>query len=308
MKSYVSKIRYATVMIGILGAHCIASSAFAQEQIRLNPEYKQHSILNSDEIITENMQDDFNQFLNPSEETEQYVLLTEPENRKAPIIALGEANKRMVPLLQFNQRYQYSPSLSFNMPALASSLDGGSGAGNVAGSLGGSQLVLSLNPSREASNPFNPRSSVNLVLGSSFIKSSLNRYTSFLNNGLLTPQAYNLSLGLGYSGFQVGASYSRNDYLFSSDLSGFDLGFGYSGASWSANVRIGEYNRNRALLLSEDYNIFDSVSAYELGAAYRLFSNVNLTGRFTYYSYGLGSDVVPLEDVKSLIFGTNLSF
>ena len=120
MKSYVSKIRYATVMIGILGAHCIASSAFAQDQIRLNPEYKQHSILNSDEIITENMQDDFNQFLNPSEETEQYVLLTEPENRKAPIIALGEANKRMVPLLQFNQRYQYSPSLSFNMPALAS--------------------------------------------------------------------------------------------------------------------------------------------------------------------------------------------
>lgn len=296
------------MVIGILGACLMASSTFAQDQIRLNPEYNQNSILNSNKIITENLQDDFNQFLNPGAETEQYILLTEPENKKVPMAVFGEANKRIVPLLQFNQQYLYSPSLSFNIPALSSSLGGNSGSGAVAGSLGGSQLILSLNPSREASNPFNPTSSFKLVLGSSFIKTPAGRYTTFLNDGLVVPQAYNLSLGVGYSGFQIGASYSRNDYLFSSDLTGFDLGFGYFSSSWSANVRIGEYNSNRALLLSEDYNVFDSVSAYELGAAYRLFSNVNLTGRFTYYSYGLGSDIAPLEDVKSLIFGTNLSF
>ena len=308
MKSYDCKIRSETMVIGILGACLMASPAFSQDEIRLNPAYNQYSIVNSDEIIIENLQDNFNQFLNPGAETEQYILLTEPENKKAPVAVLGDANKRIAPLLQFNQQYQYSPSLSFNMPALSSSLGGSAASGNVAGALGGSQLILSLNPSREVVTPFNPTNSFKLVLGSSFIKTPAGRYANFLNDGLVTPQAYNLSLGVGYSGFQIGASYSRNDYLFSSDLTGFDLGFEYFGSSWSANVRIGEYNRNRALLLSEDYNIFDSVSAYELGAAYRLFSNVNLTGRFTYYSYGLGSDITPLEDVKSLIFGTNLSF
>ncbi|MDG1003449.1 MAG: hypothetical protein P8N58_01070, partial [Emcibacteraceae bacterium] len=60
--------------------------------------------------------------------------------------------------------------------------------------------------------------------------------------------------------------------------------------------------------LSQDYNIFDHISAYELGAAYKLFSNVSLTGRFTYYSYGMGSEFAAVNDVQSLIFGTNLSF
>jgi hypothetical protein len=71
---------------------------------------------------------------------------------------------------------------------------------------------------------------------------------------------------------------------------------------------MGEYNRERSLLLSDTYNIFDSISAYELGAAYRLLPNINLTGRFTYYSYGIGDDIVPIDDVKSLIFGTNVAF
>ena len=80
------------MVIGILGACLMASSTFAQDQIRLNPEYNQNSILNSNKIITENLQDDFNQFLNPGAETEQYILLTEPENKKVclskPIRAL----------------------------------------------------------------------------------------------------------------------------------------------------------------------------------------------------------------------------
>ena len=41
---------------------------------------------------------------------------------------------------------------------------------------------------------------------------------------------------------------------------------------------------------------------------HKLFSNVSLTGRFTYYSYGMGSEFAAVNDVQSLIFGTNLSF
>ena len=168
--------------------------------------------------------------------------------------------------------------------------------------------MVSLNPSRKERLPWDTGKSLELVVGSSFINMPVNRYAALLSEGYLSQSAYNLSLGLGYSGFRLGASYSRNDFLNASNLSGFDLGFGYMGNSWSANVRVGEYSRDRSLLLSQDYDIFEHISAYELGAAYRLFSNVSLTGRFTYYSYGMGSDIAPLEDVQALIFGTNLSF
>ena len=82
------------------------------------------------------------------------------------------------------------------------------------------------------------------------------------------------------------------------------------------NLELGDQRleeRSRRLMRQLSGNPTDSIptacaSWSDLKAAYRLFANVNLTGRFTYYSYGFGNDLAPIDDVKSLIFGTNLSF
>ena len=117
-----------------------------------------------------------------------------------------------------------------------------------------------------------------------------------------------MSFGLGYSGFQIGASMSRNSSLLSRNLTGYDFGMGYEWESWSANLRFGEYKRGRSFIIQPDNNLFDKYSAFEIGAAYSIFPNLNLTGRFTYYSHGLSKDLEPVDDIKTLIFGTNLSF
>ena len=301
MTKYAEKIRCA-ILIGCLTATLgLTTGAYAQNQVGTNLTPRVSS--------NEELGDDFLQFLNPQAETEQYILLTNPKERDTPLLALGKNSEKSAPLLQVNHEYRYNPSISFNLPSTSPAIAGSLKTGLLSTSgQGGSQFVVSLNPSRKEQSPFKSSKSLKLVLGSSFINTPTNRYAAFINDGLLTQRAYNLSLGLGYSGFRLGASYSRNDFLFSSDMSGFDLGFGYVGDSWSANLRMGEYNKSPSLLLSQDYNIFDHISAYELGAAYKLFSNVSLTGRFTYYSYGMGSEFAAVNDVQSLIFGTNLSF
>ncbi|MBL4601789.1 MAG: hypothetical protein JKY84_03495 [Emcibacteraceae bacterium] len=312
MKKYACKIRAAALVFGIISTSLMVTGALADDQIRLNPAYKapiqQKLPLLGEKITSDDFSDDFIQFLNPHDEDDQYILLTDPKERSHEIVTLGVANEKSVPLFQVNYKYQYNPSMLFNLPSTSSAIGGNVSTGLTPRGIGGSQVIISLNPSKKAQTPFRRVNSIQLMLGSSFINVPTNRYTTFLNNGYISPRAYNFSLGLGYSGFNLGASYSRNDILFSSNLSGFDLDFGYRGNSWSANVKVGEYNSNRSIIISQNYNLFDTISAYEVGAAYGLFSNVNLTGRFTYYSYGIGNDVAPLEDVKSLIFGTNVSF
>lgn len=298
--------RKAILIMGLFGAQLAMSTAYAQEQIRLNPNYKapteQSSILDSNEITTEFLDDGFDNFLTLQEEgSDQYIMLTEPNDKQSSIISLN--NNKPRPLLRLNHEYKYTPSLSFDLPDLGMSAS----SAIPSSQLGGSQLVLSLSPSGVPDTPYAKDDSVKLLLGSSYVKSP-DSYASFLNQGTLNQQAYNLSLNIGYSGFRLGASYSRNELLFTPELSGYDLGVGYFADSWSANLRVGEYSRNRTQLLTSGYEGYENISAYELGAAYRLFSNVNLTGRFTYYSYGIGSEVMPIEDVKSLIFGTNVSF
>jgi len=298
MRKYAEKTRCAIITGCLTITLGLTVGAYAQDQVGT---YKVSS--------NEELRDDFLQFINPQEEAEQYILLTNPEERGSSLTALGKNNKKSAPLLQVNHEYRYNPSISFNLPSTSPAIAGNLKTGLLSSSgQGGSQFVVSLNTSRKERSPFKSSKSLELVVGSSFINASTNRYAAFINEGLLTQRAYNLSLGLGYSGFRLGASYSRNDFLFSSDMSGFDLGFGYVGDSWSANLRMGEYNKSPSLLLSQDYNIFDHISAYELGAAYKLFSNVSLTGRFTYYSYGMGNEFTAVNDVQSLIFGTKLSF
>ncbi len=305
---YVSKICKAAVVFGIASASWSISGAFAQDKVRVNPNYKgpsaEESFLLSDDLITEELKRDFDKFLNPQEEPEQYILLTEPNEKERSFTSVNSGDLDTAPSIELGHQYKYDPSLSFSLsPNLI-----GNGAGQGLTGYGGSRMILSLNPSNTESTPFRSRKTVDLIVGSSFIHQPINSMNSIIQNGFTSQRAYNLSLGVGYSGFNIGASFSRNNTLFSPELAGYDLGFGYSGKSWSANIRVGEYKRDHQLLAGHDFSLFDNVAAYELGAAYRLFSNVNLTGRFTYYSYGLSAEVAPLVDVKSLILGTNLSF
>ncbi|MBT5186997.1 MAG: hypothetical protein HOM01_09330 [Kordiimonadaceae bacterium] len=293
------------MIMGTLSALVVTCSALAEDKIRQNPNYLQpDSNNNSYKIIMETLESDFDQFLNIPTETgsTQYIQLTDPTNADGSILSLNTAHKEKKPLLRVNQEYSYNPSLSFNIPS--SSLSFGNDNKNIAGS----QMVFSLSSSDSLANRLNKNKSFRVLLGSSYLQSNVGDYTGLLNKNLKAQKSYNLNFGIGYSGFHLGGSYSQNDYLFSSDLSGFDLGFGYMSDKWSADLRVGEYNRKQSLLFSSDYNLYDNVSAYELGGALRLFPNVSLTGRFTYYSYGQQGEIIPLADVKTFIFGTNLSF
>ena len=305
MKKRALEAYISAIAVGIIATCFAMSSAYAQSQIRLNPAYSAPETNEENElIVSEILLNEFNQFLNAknSEEPDQYIQLKNPEDEERSVLSLSENDNEDTASLEFSQEYIYNPSLSFNLPSSTLSY------GGAATMLGGSQFVLSLSSSDDLTKRVSKNKSLRILVGSSFMQTSLGNYTNFLDSNLTAQQSYNLTFGVNYSGFQVGASYSRNDYLFSSDLSGFDFGLGYNGESWSANLRVGEYRRNNSLLLTPEYNIFDNVSAFELGATYKLFSNINFTGRFTYYSYGNGTDIVPLDDVKTFIFGTNLSF
>ncbi len=306
----VSKIFGSTVIVGILSALPGLTSASAQEKIRLNPEYKapteQELTDLSEGLFSDDITDDFNSLLNPQEDSEQYILLTEPNERETSYVSLDQNDQNKIPLFQLDHQYQSDNSLLFSISpdAIASGMDQNGPSTGAASS----QLVLSLNPSRQEATPFYRPRKLELRLGSSVVSRPTSNYSPILFGGLGSQRAYNVSLGVNYSGFNVGASISRNNMLYMPQLRGFDLGFGYKGDSWSANFRVGEYRRDNQLAFGRRLSLFENVSSYELGAAYRLFSNVNLTGRFTYYSYGLGENVAPLDDVQSLIFGTNLSF
>lgn len=286
----------------------MSTSSYADDKIRLNPNYKgpseDISTYQNNTIITEELGQGSIQFLDTAEDDDQYILLKDPENNKRPIISLS-GNDNSDISLNLEHSYQYNPSLSFD---LTNPFTGFTGTNFLDRNFAGSRLTLSLGGNDNSSKSNYDKDALSLFFGSSFMNTINDRNSMFLQNGLIGQQAYNVSLGLGYSGFQLGASFSQNDNFFSPDLSGLDLGLGYVGNNWSANLSIGQYNRSRASLITTDFGMFDNISAYELGAAYRLFPNINLTGRFTYYSYGVGSDVMPIDDVKSLIFGTNVSF
>lgn len=302
------KIRLLATVFSVLGVVGSATIASAQEQIRLNPNYKAQDTeaisTGNNNLISSEFSEEFNQFLSTSDDDGQYILLKDPEEGNKPLISLNP-EKKQESVLRLNQNYTYTPSLSFGITDAL--------AGSVTPSLssqtfGGSELVLSVESAEQNDLVSNNAKAFSFRVGSSFMRTAETRYAMLLNNEIFSQQAYNLSLGVGYSGFKLGASFSRNDNVISADLSGYDIGLGYTADNWSATLNMGEYNRASSILLNSEYDVFNSISAYQLGAAYRLFPNISLTGRFTYYSYGSELDSLAIEDVKSLMFGTNLSF
>ncbi len=173
------------------------------------------------------------------EKADQYITLSEP----------GTAQSRKK--LSVTQSFAVKPSLIFNMGG------GGlvtpvrpSGFSALGASTTGHQVTFSYGSEEALQNS----DALGISIGSQFLMEP-NSILSPLYDGsefdqLNGRQVYNLSIGMGYAGFRLGASFSQEKMLYDSGLKGFDIGLGYSGNKWGADIKFGEYKRQRDLLFA----------------------------------------------------------
>lgn len=94
---------------------------------------------------------------------------------------------------------------------------------------------------------------------------------------------YNLGVTLGYAGFGVDATVTRQTSLFENELHGFDLGFSYQSTRWAARLSLSGYREGADLYGIE--NKFRSIMSVELGASYHITSRLGVRGGVRYYDY-----------------------
>jgi len=132
--------------------------------------------------------------------------------------------------------------------------------------------------------------------------------TAFADTGVANRE-YNVGVTLGYSGFGVDASMTRQTSVFQRDLTGFDVGFSYRSNSWAARLSMGEYQEGADLFGIE--NDVRSLVSVELGGSYRLTDSIGFKGGVRYYDYGdqwVVSDPVAGGNSKMIFLGGQLSF
>jgi len=119
---------------------------------------------------------------------------------------------------------------------------------------------------------------------------------------------YNFGVTVGYSGFNLDASMMRQESLFERDISGYGVGFSYQATSWAARLSLNEYKEGADLYGLE--NEARNIISVELGASYRLSSNLGLQGGVRYYDYGSRMMLHPEAGEKSqmVFLGGKLSF
>jgi hypothetical protein len=161
-------------------------------------------------------------------------------------------------------------------------------------------------------SPSGSSDSLDISLGSQFLIEPLSVLSPLYDgsnfNQINNRQVYNLSLDVGYAGFKIGASFSREKMLYNNGMSGFDVGLGYAGDSWGADVKFGGYKKERDLFFSSTEDFYDTVYALEIGAAYQIRTNIHFTGRFTYYAYGQDNNLDKLKNSQVFFLGTNVNF
>jgi len=237
----------------------------------------------------------------PSKENSgNYITLTEP----SPDLAPKEPENK----LTVSQSFTVKPSLIFNMGASGSTTSIPSGLSSRRATTTGNRLTFSYGKNQAFRDP----NTVDVSIGSHFLIEPTSALSPLYENSdlgqIYNRQVYNLSLDVGYAGFSIGASYSKEKMLHDSGLSGFDVGFGYNGLNWGADVKFGEYTRERDLLFSSTEDFFNTVYALEIGGSYQIRSNIRFTGRFTYYAYGQDNDLDELRNSQVFFLGTNVNF
>ena len=132
--------------------------------------------------------------------------------------------------------------------------------------------------------------------------------TSFADTGSANRE-YNVGVTLGYSGFGVDASMTRQTSVFQRDLTGFDVGFSYRSNSWAARLSMGEYQEGADLFGIE--NDVRSLVSVELGGSYKLTDSIGFKGGVRYYDYGdqwVVTDPVAGGNSKMIFLGGQLTF
>ena len=132
--------------------------------------------------------------------------------------------------------------------------------------------------------------------------------TAFADTGNANRE-YNVGVTLGYSGFGVDASMTRQTSIFQRNLSGFDVGFSYRSNSWAARLSMGEYQEGADLFGIE--NDVRSLISVELGGSYRLTHSLGFKGGVRYYDYGdqwVVTDPIAGGNSKMIFLGGQLTF
>jgi len=131
--------------------------------------------------------------------------------------------------------------------------------------------------------------------------------SAFADTGLANRE-YNVGVTLGYSGFGLDASLTRQTSIFKPEMSGFDIGLSYQAASWAARLSLSEYREGADLYGIE--NDVRNIVSVELGASYKLTNNLGFKGGIRYFDYGDQWLVNPEagENSQMLFLGGELKF
>lgn len=149
---------------------------------------------------------------------------------------------------------------------------------------------------------------ISLESGYRFTEDGLPTSAAFAEFGR-ADREYNVGVTLGYSGFGVDASMTRQTSVFQRDLSGFDVGFSYRSKSWAARLSMSEYQEGADLFGIE--NDVRNIVSVELGASYRLTEAIGFKGGVRYYDYGDQWVVVDPdagENAQMIFLGGQLKF
>ncbi len=234
----------------------------------------------------------------------QYITLYEPDNS----MGVKETHKHSQKKLSIKHSFAVKPSPIFNMGNAGLLSAPPSGFAGYGATTAGNRITFSYGNDGLVQDP----GALGLSIGSQFLVEPSQIMSPLFDGSEYdranNRQVYNLSVDMGYAGFRLGASFSREKMLNDPGLKGFDIGLGYNGSKWGADVRFGAYKRERDLLFASTEDFYSRVSALEIGAAYQLFSNIRFTGRFTYYSYGHENNLDKLRNSQVFFLGTNVNF
>ncbi len=168
----------------------------------------------------------------------------------------------------------------------------------------GAEITLRVTPSGHAPD----HHAIDLKVSSSFLVE--NRLGGLERSGL-TPfdrRSRNLGVSLGYLGFTLGASMTRESGGFEGDYAGVDLGLGYAWSAFSTEISVGEYSRADGFAFGSGRE--RDFYKLELGAAYTLSERIRFSGGVRLFDYsnrfGPGRDTVDRAGV--LFLGTRLNF
>lgn len=159
--------------------------------------------------------------------------------------------------------------------------------GQVRGSYGqdlyGGNTTFGLSFGGDEYDPTDRGFEVSLQSAYRYSLQGLQTTTGFADSAV-ADREYNLGVTLGYAGFGVDASFTRQTSLFENELQGYDVGLSYRSNSWAARLSMSGYQEGADLYGIE--NDVRSIVSVELGASYRLTNSIGLSGGVRYYDYG----------------------